>query len=176
MHPEGFAQWQPHRTRTDEQFMVRLGTEVDVAQCVSLIGAVGLDDPNAWLDTLRTTVRDGVERVLFVAEARGEIVGYGRAVRGRAPVDPAGWYLLGVTVAPQWRRKGIGEALTLRRMQWVAERADAVYYFTHRDNLVSQALHERLGFHETQASFVPPGGTPEFAATQRLYVARLNAE
>jgi ribosomal protein S18 acetylase RimI-like enzyme len=175
VHPDGLAEWEPHRTRAQGDFVVRLGIAEDVSACVDLVAAIGLDDPAAWRETLTKTVRDGVARALFVAEANGEIVGYSRAVHARAPAEPEGWYLLGVTVAPQWRRKGIGEELTRRRMQWVAERADTVYYFTHPDNLASQALHERLGFVEVHASFVPPGGTPEFAATQRLYLAQLNA-
>jgi predicted GNAT family acetyltransferase len=161
--------------REPGDFVVRLGTAEDVRACVELVAVIGLDDPGTWRDTLTKTVRDGVERALFVAEANGDVVGYARVVHARTPVEPEGWYLLGVTVAPEWRRKGIGEALTRRRMQWVAERADTVYYFTHRDNLASQVLHERLGFVEVQAPFVPPGGTREFAVTQRLYLAQLNA-
>jgi ribosomal protein S18 acetylase RimI-like enzyme len=155
--------------------VVRLGTAEDVSACVDQVAAIGLDDPESWRDTLMKTVCNGVERVLFVAEADGDIVGYARAVHACAPAEPEGWYLLGVTVAPQWRRKGIGEALTRQRMQWVAKRADTLYYFTHRDNLASQALHDRLGFVEVDVPFVPPGGTREFAVTQRLYLARLPA-
>jgi ribosomal protein S18 acetylase RimI-like enzyme len=125
----------PHRARADDEFAVRVGTELDIA---------------------------------------GELVGYGRTVHAAAPASPEGWYLLGVTVSPRWRRRGIGQALTEQRISWVSQRASYVYYFTHRENRASQALHQRLGFVEVPGPFVPPGGTREFAATQRLYVAHLD--
>lgn len=153
--------------------VVREGTEADVPGCVDIAAEIGLGEPDAWRETLLRTVRDGVDRVLFVAEVGSSIVGYGRAVHATAPADPEGWYLLGVAVSEAWRRRGIGEALTRARMEWVANRSDQIYYFTHEDNLASQALHERLGFVEMSTPFVPPASTPAFAKTQRLYVAQL---
>ena len=173
MMPESFARCEPSQKRASAGFTVRAATSGDVPACVALAVAIGLGEPEAWTDTLEQTVRDGVNRALFVAEADGAVVGYGRTVRADASADPVGWYLLGVAVSPQCRRRGIGEALTRVRMSWVAERDDQVFYFTHRDNLASLALHERLGFVELARPFVPPGGTPDFAATQKLYVARL---
>jgi len=101
------------------------------------------------VQTLTRTVRDGERRALFVAEACGQVVGYGRAVCAEAdPKVPgaalSGWCLLGLVVDQTWRR-GIGEALTRARMEWVSERSERLYYFTGHGNLASQALHKRLG-------------------------------
>jgi hypothetical protein len=58
-------------------------------------------------------------------------------------------------------------------MAWVAERAGELYYFTAPGNLASQALHRRLGFTEIPGTWVPPGGGPQDAGTQRFYRAEL---
>ena len=159
-------------------FAVRLGIERDIEACVELVVAIGEGRAAAWWDTLTKTVADGVHRALFVAEAEGSVVGYGRVVYAAPPdaepaAAPKGWYLLGLVVDEAWRRRGIGETLTTARMGWVAQRADRVYYFTSRHNVASQALHRRLGFVEYPGDWVPPGGSPRDAATQRFYYADL---
>jgi len=174
MQPESFARWSPDTTRTPADVVVRLGAEGDVAACVRLVLSLDLDDEAAWRQTLTRTVQDGERRALFVAEAGGHVVGYGRVVhtepdRGIPSAAPRGWYLLGLVVDRAWRRRGIGEALTKARMAWVAERSDRLYYFTGHGNLASQALHERLGFRPLPGGWIPPGGTPEDARTQRFY-------
>jgi GNAT superfamily N-acetyltransferase len=72
-----------------------------------------------------------------------------------------------------WRRRGIGEALTAARMAWVADRADRIYYFTARENRVSQELHQRLGFAPLDGTWIPPGGGPDDAGRQQFYCAPL---
>jgi len=121
-------------------------------------------------------VRDGQRRALFVAEACGQVVGYGRVVCIEADpkaegAAPAGWYLLGLVAGQAWRRRGIGEELTRAQMAWVAERSPRVYCFTGRGNLGSQALHKRLGFTEMPGTWIPPGGHPENARSQQFYCA-----
>jgi GNAT superfamily N-acetyltransferase len=117
---------------------------------------------------------------MFVAEVDGAVVGYGRAVFAQAPAGdgpfaPTGWCVLGVVVHhPTWRRRGVGQALTAERIRWVAERANQVSYFTHRDNRASRDLHQPFGFVEMPGEWVPPGGTPVDATNQRLFVADLS--
>src|SRR5690606_1120377 len=94
--------------------------------------------------------------LLCVAELSGQIVGYARAVSydpeaehsARLPRSPGGWYLTGVVVNPDFRRRGIGHALTLFRMEWIRQRSDRVYYFVHPRNQASIDLHTRIGFQE----------------------------
>jgi len=174
VRPESFARWSPQATRQQAEFIVRLGTERDVEACVRLVVAIGAGDGDAWWRTLTRTVRDGRRRALFVAEAHGEVVGYGRVVFAEADPDaptatPSGWYLLGLVVDQAWRRRGIGEALTRARMAWVGERAEQLYYFTQPENRASQALHERLGFVNLPGTWTPLGGRPEDAGSQQFY-------
>lgn len=156
---------------------IRLAVMQDVNACVDLAASIGLNDANAWQQTLSRTVLDGVDRALFVAELAGSIVGYGRVVLTRSLGDghsaPVGWYLLGLVVDRRWRRLGIGNALTHERIQWVSQRADRVYYFTQQDNNASQALHERFGFVQVAGAWISPGGDTSDATTQRLFVLDL---
>jgi len=179
MQPESFARWSPGVRRKPAYFIIRPGAECDVEACVRLVVALGAGEDDAWRRTLMRTVRDGQRRALFVADADGQVVGYGRVVCIAADPQvagaaPAGWYLLGLVVDQAWRRRGIGEALTRARMAWVAERSPRVYYFTGRGNLASQALHERLGFTEMPGTWIPPGGHPEDARSQQFYCAELH--
>ena len=103
-----------------------------------------------------------VDNLVVVAEARGRIVGFGRARRFEHPPEPppglapGGWYLLGVRVAEDWRRRGVGAALTRERLAWIARRADEAFYFTAASNHASAALHARFGFVEVSRDFIYP--------------------
>jgi ribosomal protein S18 acetylase RimI-like enzyme len=178
MRPESFARWSPGAPRRRADFIIRMGTEADVEACVRLVVAIGAGAAATWRQTLTRTVRDGQQRALFVAEASGQIAGYGRVVWVPADPEPGtappGWYLLGLVVDQAWRRRGIGEALTTTRMAWVAERSGRVYYFTGHANLASQALHERLGFTRLPGTWIPPGGPPDDARSQQFYYADLS--
>jgi len=63
---------------------------------------------------------------------------------------PPGWYLLGVIVRSDRRRRGHGDALTRVRLDWLSSRTDRVYYFTAADNEASQRLHAAFGFHRVR--------------------------
>jgi ribosomal protein S18 acetylase RimI-like enzyme len=178
MRPESFARWSPDKPRKHAGFIVRMGTEGDVEACARLAEAIGAGEADPWRQTLTRTVRDGRQRALFVAEADGQVVGYGRVVCTQADpavqgAAPPGWYLLGLAVDEAWRRRGIGEALTKARMAWVSERSDRLYYFTDPANLASQALHEHLGFTKIPGTWTPPGGRPDDPRSQQFYRAEL---
>ncbi|MCA9752758.1 MAG: GNAT family N-acetyltransferase [Gemmatimonadetes bacterium] len=76
-------------------------------------------------------------------------------------VAPPGWYLSGVIVSPEWRRRGIGRALTRARLDRIAEHASVVYYFANARNRVSIELHRPFGFKEVTRDFTFPGVTFE---------------
>ena len=73
-------------------------------------------DASEWSDALLRDIRDP-EGHLVVADAGGTIVGYGRArlfePAPDAPADtaPRGYYLTGIFVHPEQRRRGLGEIL-----------------------------------------------------------------
>lgn len=99
---------------------------------------------------------------VFVAQIGHHLVGFGRArqlehARDGLPLSlPEGWYLTGVIVDPDWRRRGLGEVLTAARLDWLRRRTDAAYYVASRQNRASIALHKRFGFHEIARGFDYP--------------------
>ena len=128
----------------------RAGIEDDLALAALAHDHYG-GDPERWCSQLRRSVdrRDGC---VFLAEHDGAVVGYGKAApcepRGAEDAAPAGLYLTGVVVAPAWRRRGVGTALTAARLAWARGRAEQVWAFTNARNTASLVLHERLGFVE----------------------------
>ncbi|MCP4580304.1 MAG: GNAT family N-acetyltransferase [candidate division Zixibacteria bacterium] len=105
------------------------------------------------------------DRLLLVAESNARIVGFARVKwfkpSSSAPdnICPEGWYLTGVIVAKEYRRRGIASALTRARLDWIAERAGKAYYFANAQNEVSIELHEQFGFVELTRDFVYPDVT-----------------
>ncbi|WP_229659778.1 GNAT family N-acetyltransferase [Tersicoccus solisilvae] len=86
------------------------------------------------------------DRLVLVAEADGDVVGWAKTHHWRRddPPAPAGHYLGGVSVAEPWRRRGIATALTQRRMAWMRERADRAWCVVNAGNEASLALHAGL--------------------------------
>lgn len=105
-----------------------------------------------------------IERKNLVLTARIEaaVVGFGRARFVRLPGEsseepPDGWYLSGVIVDPEFRRRGIAAELTRLRLEWIAKRAGEAFYFANSLNRVSIDLHHRLGFAEVRRGISFPG-------------------
>lgn len=105
---------------------------------------------------------DDSRHLLMVARHRGECVAFGRVsyvdrpAGARADHVPAGFYLGGVIVDPDFRRRGIGARLTEARISWVAERAGELFYIAGEINLASIDLHEGFGFEELTRTFFAP--------------------
>ena len=144
------------------QVLVRDGRADDVGSCVSLaLIAVPDSDVSRWRTSLLEDV-ESPDRLLVVAECADEAIGYGRVLQFApepdAPTDiaPAGYYLMGMVVHPDHRRKGVGAALTQARIDWISMRADAAWYFANARNTASIALHESFGFAEFTRSFSYP--------------------
>ena len=102
------------------------------------------------------------DRLLVVAERADEVIGYGRVLafvpEHDAPPDiaPPGYYLMGLAVHPDHRRKGVATALTHARIDWISERANEAWYFANARNVASIALHASFGFDEVTRSFFYP--------------------
>lgn len=132
----------------------------DIRECLALATRAGAAAPTC----LAADVQDP-DRQLLVAECGGRVAGYGRAMRFRpaagAPADsaPAGYYLVGLVVDADLRRRGLGSALTRRRLAWIKERAGEAWYFANAGNAVSIALHARFGFSEVTRAFSFPDVT-----------------
>ena len=95
------------------------------------------------------------DRLVLVAEHLGQdgattIVGWAQTYHHTTLVDaaPAGHYLGGLTVDPDWRRQGIATTLTDARMAWISQRAEQVYYVVNASNDASINLHRHWSFVE----------------------------
>ena len=162
-----FAAYEPEpagRPASGEPVAVREGVAADVPGCLDLAEHVLRLDRAAWELSLTASVTEP-ERMLHVAEDAGQIVGYARSTYWTPPADappntaPSGWYLLGLVVTPEYRRRGVGRALTVARLEALAERADEVWYFANARNKSSLDLHAELGFTEVTRDFWFPGLT-----------------
>jgi ribosomal protein S18 acetylase RimI-like enzyme len=102
------------------------------------------------------------EHLMVVAQLEERIIGYAKASYVHPATDqpddrPEGWHLSGVIVGEPFRRCGIGAELTRRRLQWIAGRADEVFYFANSTNRASIDLHEKFGFEEIGRNIRAPG-------------------
>jgi ribosomal protein S18 acetylase RimI-like enzyme len=163
-----WATYEPGRGGTADPLMVdiRPATTADCAE----IATISVErDGGDIADAESRCERDILDqnRLLLVAATADGLAAFGRAgywePRAGAPDDvaPAGWYLFGVIVRDDWRRRGIGLELTRRRLDWIRNRADAAFYFSNARNRPSIDLHERLGFVEVTREFTFPGASFE---------------
>jgi ribosomal protein S18 acetylase RimI-like enzyme len=128
---------------------VRTATHDDVDGLLAFDMTVVVRSRDDWDAAIAKAIRG--ERLLLVAEVDGVIAAFGQAHHlDEHLVDhaPPGWYLTGVTVLPDHRRRGLGLALTSARLEWIAQHSDAAWYFARADNEASITLHEALGFTE----------------------------
>lgn len=97
-------------------------------------------------------IESAIEFNLIVAEYKKEIVGFGRSIyydlrKTQVPYfSPSGWYLMGLVVKPNFRRRGIGRRITEERMALISENSNEVYFVINSINRVSIELHKKLGF------------------------------
>ncbi|EPZ52451.1 FR47-like protein [Bacteriovorax sp. BAL6_X] len=90
---------------------------------------------------------------LIVAILDEEVVGYGRSILyTQEMVDrykykaPIGWYLMGLTVLPEYRGCGIGDLLTQERLRHIGQISTKAYYVVNEKNKTSIKMHEKYGF------------------------------
>jgi transposase len=128
--------------------VVRDATTADLDATAAIISADAGGTADEWRRRFAEVLHDP-SRQFLVAEVDGDVVGFGQmrhverddAAPGEAP---AGWYMSGVTVAPPFRRRGVGLALTLARLDRLV--GEAVYYAAEPDNEATVRLHEGVGF------------------------------
>ncbi|MFV0451551.1 MAG: GNAT family N-acetyltransferase [Propioniciclava sp.] len=154
----------PHadrRSPSAARVVIRQATSADARATGTLAAEREADEPRRCVDHHRRRLADPDHR-LFVAEVDGIVVGYGwvsflRPVLGGGHGAPDGWYLSGIFVAPEARRRGLGCALTRARIAWALAREDEVYYVVSSADLASQRLHRSLGMVEVTRDFALPG-------------------
>ncbi|MBS2536332.1 GNAT family N-acetyltransferase [Catenulispora sp. NF23] len=112
-----------------------------------------------WTGRIGRTLGDERSMVV-VARVGAEVAGYANVIHLAVHAGdgaPEGHYLMGVSVVPRWRRRGIGDALTRWRMAWVWEREPDVWCFISAANPASIDLHLGLGFVEVRRAPVLQG-------------------
>jgi GNAT superfamily N-acetyltransferase len=87
----------------------------------------------------------------FVAEAAGKLIGtaavYKLVNHRSAIVQKQSAYVSTVYVNPQWRRRGIGRALTLQTVEWAKRNGCEVIRL--RSSAQGRSLYERVGFKQS---------------------------
>lgn len=93
---------------------------------------------------------DDPTRLFVVAETETQVIGWAKTKYYAEPDGhaPAGHYLMGILVAPEHRRAGVGTALVCARLEWIAQRSERAFFFTNVGNVASIELHRRWGFRE----------------------------
>jgi ribosomal protein S18 acetylase RimI-like enzyme len=166
------------------EYVIRPATAGDLDACARLVAALDERSLERHRERLARDLAEPERSHLLVATPAGEpdrIVASGRVSRFTPPRDapadvaPAGWYLIGLVVAPEHRGRGIGRALTEARIAHAFERAPEVWYFTAPDNEPSLRLHAALGFTEVTRDFSFPGAPPELAGVLLRLGARARA-
>lgn len=127
----------------------------DVARLYAARESVALDRARAFWQRAWDRREEPGGKTTFVAVAGGSIVAYASVryiVPSGAPPDarvacPAGWYLAGLVVDEQLRRRGIASQLVRHRLAWLAEHgATECFYVANEHNRATIALHERFAF------------------------------
>ncbi|WP_082634257.1 bifunctional GNAT family N-acetyltransferase/GrpB family protein [Arthrobacter alpinus] len=158
--PEGdFVNYEPDGKSLGDalapgQLVIRQAVVADIPRIVETNEQSGQD--SVGLFPLAAAISDEA-RLVVVACADGVIVGWAKTHFWAQPDElaPAGHYLGGVSVKPEWRRRGIGTALTETRLAWIWERASTASYVVNAANLASIDMHARWGFRmaETAVKF-----------------------
>jgi GNAT superfamily N-acetyltransferase len=145
---------------------IELACADDVAAIAELVAEREGGDAMTLAQSLAPTIAPSPTRAVFVARINDSerCVAFGRVAWVDVPPDlvdgaPTGWYLQGVVVGPEWRRRGIGRALVEARLAWLAGRGDACFYVANAANRASIALHDAFDFALHRERFVLPGVT-----------------
>ena len=164
----------PERARPIPDLVVREALERDLEALGRIAAEREGGDPESHRTAFVTLLRDSVpagDGRLLVAVMGDDVMGFGKVARFRhslnaeaglaSDIAPEGWYLAGVVVSAEWRRRGVGDRLTASRLEWIARRATRAYYFVNARNTVSIDLHRRFGFIEVTRQFSFPGASFE---------------
>lgn len=96
------------------------------------------------------------DSLILVAELSGAVAAHGRSVRLATEGCPTGWYLSGLVVTPEHRRRRIGRALTVARLELIAERAGEAFYVADASDRATVDLHAAFRLPGADAGVLPP--------------------
>ncbi|WP_460462733.1 GNAT family N-acetyltransferase [Arthrobacter pigmenti] len=146
----GFAEFDPTFVRNDQpkrSLIVRaaLLNDVESITAVEKISGRPVVDRSVFEEAIGDK-----NRLVVVAATQDEVIGWAKTHHFGEPGHraPAGHYLGGVTVVPEFRRTGVGSMLTEARLDWIWSRSSEAWYTVNAKNLVSIQLHQKWGFRE----------------------------
>jgi aminoglycoside 6'-N-acetyltransferase I len=128
---------------------VRVAHHGDLDGILAVQRLGGRSTSASFTDAISDAIDDS-KRMVVVAEVGSGVVGWATTQYwpDNDGTAPSGHYLMGVTVAPEQRRLGIGHALIGTRIEWIRHRADRVMFFTNARNAASVAAHDPWPFEE----------------------------
>ncbi|UUT35213.1 GNAT family N-acetyltransferase [Microbacterium elymi] len=129
---------------------VRTAQPSDVDAILEVQTAAGRSTSDRFRNWASRAV-DGGDEHLCVALEQGAVLGWAatRLFRDRQDDAPSGHYLMGITVAPAHRRRGVAAVLVAARLELLRrDGAEHAYYFTNARNEASIAAHRRWRFRE----------------------------
>jgi putative acetyltransferase len=139
-------------------FVVRPARRRDAASFVELLRAVVAERRFIRTEQVGRSVRHyrrrsfrktwGTEQATLVAVHQDRVIGHIHVAREESPVTRH-VASLGMTVAPDWRRKGVGSALMSEVIRWARSvGVEKLALSVYPDNEAARALYRSFGFQE----------------------------
>ena len=131
--------------------VIRKAKSNDITACASLISSHVSGDLEEWQSKFEQDLANP-QRLFLDATVNDLVVGYGHttfhtdALEDGAKSSPTGYFLSGLLISPAHRRQGLGERLTVARIDEMRQVTNVIYYLAEPDNLATIELHSRLGF------------------------------
>lgn len=135
---------------------IREANASDIYSCAQLIASHEHSEVEVWRRRFEADFDDPHRRSVVGTDG-DTIIGYGHTVRHIRPVDagdktsPSGFFLSGLLVAPEYRRHGVGNLLTVAQLQALKVETNVAFYVADPDNIATIRLHRQLGFVEERS-------------------------
>ena len=144
---------------SDQPICVRSATITDLNTIVGFNRAMAYEteskmlDPEAAVSGVRNALQDPSRARYFVAEVDGTVVGQTMITFEWSDWrDAYFWWIQSVYVAPQYRRRGVFQALYahLRAMAFEHPDVCGLRLYVHRSNRRAAGVYRRLGMNQTE--------------------------
>ncbi len=145
----------PDAHPTPKGVKFRAWTQIDLVEVYGLEKLVYLDDP--WSMAQFKEEFAGTTRQYLVAEYEGKVVGYAGIMLAGDVTD-----ILTLTVAPEFRRRGIGREFLKRMVDWSRnQQVDAMMLEMRINNIEAEPLYLETGFRKIaeRSDYYGPGLT-----------------
>lgn len=137
---------------TSLNLVVRMAREKDAVAIGKLIHDEYGHHEETYIRRTISDMRNSKGRMVCVSTVEGIIVGYARCrlfEEAKYPYNGEfGWYLMGMVVHPNFRKRGIGKKLIEFRINWLRSKTKEIFYITNSRNTPSIQSHDSFGFKE----------------------------